>query len=41
MQLIASRFRLVLTALLMIPALAAEALSTRGDDLMREDGLDC
>lgn len=41
MQLIVSRFRLVLTALFMIPALAAEALTTRGEDGMREDGLDC
>lgn len=42
MQLVVSRFRLILTALFMIPALAAEALSTRGEeDMTREDGLDC
>jgi hypothetical protein len=41
MQVMMTRFRLVLTALLMVPVLAAEALTTRGDEMMREDGLDC
>lgn len=41
MKLFTGRFRLVLTALFMIPALAAEALSTNSDHGLREDGLDC
>jgi len=41
MKMFVSRFRLVLTALFMVPALAAEALTTRGEDPFREDGMDC
>lgn len=40
MRLAVSRFRLILSAVMMIPALCAEAFTTRQPDFTREDGLD-
>lgn len=40
MRLAVSRFRLLLSALMMLPALAAEAFTTRQPDFDREDGMD-
>lgn len=36
-----SKFQMILSALMLIPALASESLSLAGDHLTREDGLDC
>ncbi len=36
-----SRFQLILSTLMMIPALASETFTLSGDPMTREDGLDC
>lgn len=36
-----SKFQMIMSALLLIPALASESLTLAGDRFTREDGLDC